>query len=90
MSSNHLFCSIRMIYNNSVPPAFRVGHFIRKTLPSWMTAEYIHAAMLELLCELQERPDYFLNYKFDIEDMIANLDVLAKVESQRQYLAIAI
>lgn len=57
MATTHLFNSIKMLYNNTVPPAFRVGEFRRwKDVATW-DPEYLQEAMGELASEFESRTD---------------------------------
>ncbi len=90
MVNSHLFNAIKMIYNNIVPPAFRVGDFVRWDLSKRFSVDYIEEAIYELTTELQSRPEYVPHFKNAIDDMEANLAILDKIEAHGTYLTIAI
>lgn len=57
MATPHLFYSLRMLWNNTVPPAFRVGKFKRYSdIPNW-SKDYVQRAINELSTELAARSD---------------------------------
>jgi hypothetical protein len=67
MATPHLFYALRMMFNNVVPPAFRVGvvsgvkegpHQFKRyaDIPTW-TTEYLYEAAYELTKELLTRDD---------------------------------
>lgn len=57
MATQHIFYSLRMIYNHSVPPAFRVGEFKRyPDVPHW-SPEYKRDALDAFDQELRDRTD---------------------------------
>lgn len=63
MATPHLFYSLRMIFNHSVPPVFRIlgpGEEMRRypDVPHW-TAEYRREAIAQLSAELDSRLDIF-------------------------------
>jgi hypothetical protein len=57
MATPHLFYSLRMIWNNVVPPAFRVGKFKRYNDVGEWTDVYLEQATNALLTELLTRED---------------------------------
>jgi hypothetical protein len=82
MDTNHLFNTVRMLHNNTVPPAFRVlcpdtGDFIRyPDIKSW-DEFYFEEAYAILRNELDSR---------DLEASLANQ--LKDIDANREYLGL--
>ena len=57
MATTHLFNSIKMLYNNTVPPAFRVGEFRRWADVATWDPEYLQEALKQLTAEFESRGD---------------------------------
>lgn len=76
MASNHIFYALRMLFNHTVPPAFRVlgpGEVMKRypDVPHWSPA-YRQAAVSAFTNELNERGDLEGSLKYQFEDMQAN------------------
>lgn len=76
MATPHLFYSLRMLYNHSVPPVFRVvgaGEKMNRyrDVFQW-DAEYITTALCELLAELGRRDDLDVSLEDQLADIRAN------------------
>lgn len=55
MAAPHVFYALRMVWNHTVPPAFRVGEFKRyRDVPGW-SAKYRREAINQLSAELDQR-----------------------------------
>jgi hypothetical protein len=72
MATPHLFYTLRMIYNHSVPPAFRVGDFKRRKNVDQWPLDYRVQAGREIRRELESRKDYELWMQFEVKDMLEN------------------
>lgn len=60
MATMHLFYAVRMLFNNTVAPCFRVGKFKRyRDIADW-SSEYKQAAATALVQELATRDDTYL------------------------------
>lgn len=80
MATPHLFYSLRMLYNHSVPPVFRVvgpGEKMKRynDVPDW-DAEYRTVALRELATELNKRDDLDDELQQQYDDIIGNSRVL--------------
>lgn len=80
MATPHLFYSLRMIFNHTVPPAFRVlrpGEQMRRYLdvPFW-TDEYRRNAVEAFVAELENRDDLDEDLAAQYADMQANTRVI--------------
>jgi hypothetical protein len=80
MATPHLFYSLRMLYNHSVPPVFRVvgpGESMKRynDVPDW-DAEYRTTALRELAHELNKRDDLDDSLQQQYDDIIANSRVI--------------
>lgn len=76
MATPHLFYSLRMLWNNTVPPVFRVGKFKRyKDIPTW-SRDYVKLAIDELARELGTRDDLDIDIQDQLNDILANLTVI--------------
>lgn len=80
MASPHIFYAMRMIFNHSVPPAFRVlrpGETMNRypDVPHW-TPEYRQAAINAFNRELEERDDLDKELDDQWDDMKANTAVI--------------
>ncbi len=83
MVTPYLFYALRMIYNHSVPPVFRVacaGERIKRyrDVPHW-TMEYRAEAMTELSAELATRDDLDAPLQEQVDDMAGNALLLKKL-----------
>lgn len=83
MATPHLYYSLRMLWNNTVPPAFRVGKFKRYNDIAGWSRDYVKRAIDELSRELSNRDlDLELSdtpgttIEEQLGDMVANLDVI--------------
>jgi hypothetical protein len=57
MATPHLFYALRMIWNNTVPPVFRIGMFRRRSAVGTWPIDYVVQAVDELRKELNTRDD---------------------------------
>lgn len=71
MDTHHLFFSLRMIWNHSVPEHLQLKPFIQYSLNR--TVEYLKVAVLALACELITRNDLNPEWEADILHMISSL-----------------
>jgi hypothetical protein len=65
METHHLFYTIRMIWNNSMPLHMRVGNVIVYTFPDMYTIQYMRDAVLHLGKELLRREDKLAYWQKD-------------------------
>jgi hypothetical protein len=72
MATPHLFYTLRMIFNHSVPPAFRVGEFRRRANIDRWPLDYREQAGHEIRGELRKRADLDPWMKGEVQDMVAN------------------
>lgn len=80
MASPHIFYSLRMIFNHSVPPAFRVlrpGETMNRysDVPHW-TPAYRQAAVNAFTRELCSRDDLEPDLQAQFDDMKANTNLI--------------
>jgi hypothetical protein len=80
MASPHIFYALRMIFNHSVPPAFRVlrpGETMNRypDVPNW-TPEYRQAAISAFTRELCSRDDLEPELQAQFDDMKANTQLI--------------
>lgn len=80
MASPHIFYALRMIFNHSVPPAFRVlrpGETMNRypDVPHW-TPEYRQAAINAFTRELCSRDDLEPELQAQFDDMKANTNLI--------------
>lgn len=76
MATPHLFYTVRMLFNHSVPPVFRVGEFKRyPDVPNW-PIRYRRAAVASMRKELSKRDDIEDYMRDEMCDMVANSDVI--------------
>jgi hypothetical protein len=80
MDTKHIFYALRMIYNHTVPPVFRVlgeGETMRRwdDVAGW-NAGYKANAVAHLTAELERRDDLDKNLRYQFEDMKANTEVV--------------
>lgn len=84
MATPHLFYALRMIYNHSVPPCFRVGEFKRYIdVPNW-DPRYRAQAIRAFVAELTKRDDIICerheeDLAHQLDDMIANTKVILRL-----------
>ena len=69
METRHLFHTVRMIWNHSVPPVMRTGPHRRHDFGSFYTPEYMRAATKAMLPVLLAREDIEPGWKRDIDWM---------------------
>lgn len=82
MATPHLFYTVRMLFNHSVAPCFRVGQFIRyKDVPTW-TLQYKRAAAVAMLTELSKREDLDSEDQHELDDMNENAQVMRRLGLQ--------
>jgi hypothetical protein len=72
MATPHLFYTLRMIFNHSVPPAFRIGQFRRRANVDRWPLDYREQAGHEIRAELRKRSDLEPWMKGEVQDMVAN------------------
>jgi hypothetical protein len=85
MASSHIYHSIRMMFNNIMPPALRVDvadGFRRWPDVKYWSWGYLETAIYELTRELMGREDYIL-YRNDVEDMMFNADLYLRLTERR-------
>jgi hypothetical protein len=80
MASPHIFYALRMIFNHSVPPAFRVlrpGETMNRypDVPNW-TPEYRQTAISAFTRELCSRDDLEPELQAQFDDMKANTQLI--------------
>jgi hypothetical protein len=80
MATPHLFYTLRMIYNHSVPPAFRVGDFKRRKNVDQWPIDYRQQAGREIFKELEGRADYEHWMQLEVKDMRTNADFLSSLQ----------
>jgi hypothetical protein len=82
MATKHLFYTIRMLFNNIVPPVFRVGKFKRyRDIPEW-SSEYVRRALTELTKEITGRvgwDEILEDEGSSMQDQLADIGANAKV-----------
>jgi hypothetical protein len=82
MATPHLFYALRMLFNNTVAPVFRIeqADFIRHNgVREWPTS-YIERAAEELLRELDTRTDIEQWQQDQIDDMLLNAELIRKIQ----------
>ncbi len=77
MATPHLFNAFRMLWNNTVAPAFRVGTFKRHKEVESYPPRYVERAGVELVRELSKRTDLTDDQIDTIHDIALNSDVLS-------------
>lgn len=77
MSTPHMFYALRMIFNHSIPPVFRIGGSFKRydDVPQW-TPEYRREALEVFAEELTRRGDLEENLQYQFEDIQANARVI--------------
>jgi hypothetical protein len=76
MATGHIFNAFRMLFNHTVPPAFRVGEFVRRgDVPFW-PMNYITQAMAAFRVEFLSRDDIEPWMKHEMDDMHKNAEHL--------------
>lgn len=79
MATPHLFNTIKMLWNNTVPPVFRVGPFKRyRDVGTW-DLKYLMRALDELQDEFESRDDIESEDRDLFNDMLLNSDVLKQL-----------
>lgn len=76
MATPHLFYSLRMVFNHSVPPVFRIGKLKRYDDVSDWSPTYRAEAIAALAKELETRDDLDTDLAAEFEDMKANTRVI--------------
>lgn len=70
METSHLFYTLRMIWNHSMPKEAQVGDNIRKyQFSSYYTSKYTMQACYYILLELDSRTDLPVNLTFQFNQM---------------------
>lgn len=69
METRHLFFTIRMIWNHTMPEMYRSKHYRHYRLGSFYTQEYLLSAIHALLGELSLRKDIHPSWQVDIDSM---------------------
>jgi hypothetical protein len=72
MATPHLFFALRMLFNHTVQPAFRVGAFKRHNNVFTWPLDYREQAMRKIYGELQRRTDLEEQYQDELNDMRVN------------------
>lgn len=57
MDTHHLFYTVKMIWNHSVPEQYKIKPFQQYRFPAIYTPKYIREATAAMLCELKTRDD---------------------------------
>jgi len=70
METHHLFYTLRMIWNHTVPVEHRFSHYNHYRLGPTYTPEYLLTAIHALLAELSLRRDITPSWMSDIKVMI--------------------
>ena len=78
MATPHLFNAFRMLFNHSVPPAFRVGTFKRRSEVNQWPAGYRIQASIAIETELAEREDIESWMRNELQDICDNTKFLVK------------
>lgn len=87
MSSRHLFNSLRLVWNNSVPDAMRVGRYVKRELNhSVFTKKYIVAAINSLIHEATLRPGKADGVDNPVEAMLDKLSTLGIVPDKEDVI----
>lgn len=87
MVTRHLFFTLRMIWNHSMPEDARTHGFLAYTFSSYYTGDYMKKAVRALAEELATRTDMEAEWKRQLEMMknylLRNPHALADSSSQR-------
>lgn len=76
MKTSHLFFTLRMIYNNTVPEIYRHPPVRLYTFDSFYTKEYLTLAVIAMLMELSNRNDMTAYFKRALQFMKDNIDII--------------
>lgn len=79
MTTHHLFFTIRMIWNHSVPEHMQIKPFKKYILSDFYDREYLIKAVYNLALELSTRDDLTSYYKESIKVILLHLEELNKV-----------
>ena len=71
MDTHHLFCTFRMIWNNTMPVEARVGYVRLYRFGPFYTPDYMKGAILAIWPELTSRKDLPADFRRQIEQMRA-------------------
>lgn len=69
MGTHHLFCTFRMIWNNTMPAEARVGVVKLYRFGPFYTPDYMKAAVLAIYPELLGRKDLTADFRRQLENM---------------------
>lgn len=75
METRHLYFTVRMIWNHTVPEQFKLRPFNEYIFPPIYTTEFMAEALKHMLCELAVRKDL-------PEHWAQNLNYMVKTASQ--------
>lgn len=70
MDTGHIFNTLRMIWNHSMPASAITHDFIRHTFTGFYTPEYLRSAILPLTIELSKRKDMLAYQERHLKFMI--------------------
>lgn len=76
MATSHIFFAFRMVFNNSVPPCFRVGDYKPYSDISTWSVEYREQALRKMGEALAERRDLEKNQRAELNDIVLNTRVI--------------
>lgn len=79
MTTPHLFYTLRMLFNHSVPPAFRVGKFLLHAGVFKWPVEYRIQASNAMQEQLDTRKDVLSWMRHELNDIALNVEFLDKV-----------
>jgi hypothetical protein len=73
METRHLFCTLRMIWNNFMEPSMRVGKVRLYQFNPYYTRRYFAEAIVVIGRELQGRNDLTAQWKDELQQMASHL-----------------
>lgn len=79
MATQHLFFALRMLFNHSVPPAFRVGTFKRHDKVFGWSADYRGQAIRVMFHELVSHRELDADIQAELNDIQANARVILQL-----------
>lgn len=83
MATEHLFYAVRMLFNHTYPPAFRIGEFKRHRNVFKWPLDYREQALLALAIELRgRRLEEFM--RDELSDMQRNAEFLATIPDEKK------
>ena len=89
METRHLFYTLRMIWNNTMPADAHVGYNIRYyTFGSFYSERYLKEAIVLIYSELAQRKDMRSDWKRELEKMRSYFNPeLNKIENELLFLS---